>query len=233
MASEITTQDRMNYVLDGASVKIRYNEWELERGDIGTLAEIRREMRAKLTDFYFNKVFTALSSVWTAANTPNNFTDLGTTVTATSIEDAVDEINYRGGGAKIIIGTRRALQPITKFGGFWDSGTTGAGTPHAPIPGVLEEIHQTGWVGRYYGVPVVGLDQIFDNPVDYNPLLPEDKILVVGHSVGDFITYGDVRVKQWTDNNPTPPDFFIELYQQFGMLVDNAAGIYVIKVTTA
>jgi len=230
LASEITVSERMNYILDGASVKVTYNQWELERGDIGTVSEIRNEMRAKLADYYFNKVFTALSSVWQAGNTPNNFTNLGTAITATALEDGIDEINYRGGGAKLVIGTRRALQAITKFGGFWDSGTTAAATPHAPIPGVLEEIRQTGWVGRYYGVPVVGLDQIFDNPEDYNALLPENKVLVVGNRVGEFITYGDVRQKNWEDMNPTPPQFFLELYQQFGMIVDNAQGIYVIQV---
>lgn len=231
LASEITVSERMNYVLDGASVKVTFNEWELERGEIGTLQSIQQEMRAKLADYYFNKVFTALSSVWNGSNTPYNFTHLGTKLTDTALEDAIDRINYVAGGAKLVIGTRRALQPITKFGAFWDSGTTAAGTPHAPIPSVLEEIRQTGWVGKYYGVPVVGLDQIFDNPEDNTPLLPEDKVLVIGHEVGEFITYGDPKVKQWQDWNPTPPQWFLEIYQQFGIIVDRAEGIYVIKVT--
>lgn len=182
-----------------ADVKVTYDEWELENGDIGTVASISAEMRNKLADFYFTKVFTALTTVWTAGNTPNNFTSLGTPITATALQNAIHEINYRGGGAKLIVGTRRALEPITLFGAFHDSGTTAAGTPHAPIPSVLEEIHQTGWVGKYFGVPVLGLDQVFDNPEDYNALLPEDKILVIGNRVGEFITYGEVRTKQWND----------------------------------
>ena len=190
-------------------------------------------MRAKLADYYFNKVFTALTTVWTAVNTADNFTELGTTITATALKNAINRINYAGGGAKLIVGTRRALEPITEFGAFWDSGTTAAGTPHAAIPSVLEEIHQTGWVGKFYGVPVLGLDQIWDNPEDYNTLLPEDKILVIGNQVGEFITYGDVRTKNWTDMNPTPPQWYLELYQQFGMIVDNAQGLYVIKVATS
>ncbi len=231
LASEVTVSERMNYILDGADVKVTYNEWEMERGDIGTVAEIRAEMRNKLADYYFNKVFTALSTVWTVGNTPNNFTQLATPLTAAALEDAIDEINYRGGGAKVVVGTRRALQPITRFGAFWDAGVTAAGTPHAPIPSVLEEIRSTGWVGRYYGVPILGIDQIWDNPEDYNALLPEDKVLVIGKEVGEFITYGPVRTKQWTDWNPTPPQFYLEIYQQFGMIIDNAQGIYVIDVT--
>lgn len=233
LASEITTSERINYVLDGADVKVVYDEWELERGDIGTIDEIRREMNAKLRDFYFNKVFTALSTIWNETNTPNNYTDVGGELTATALEDMVDEINYRGGGAKLIVGTQRALQPITKFGAFWDSGTPTAGTPQVAIPSVLEELRQTGWVGRYYGVPVLKINQIWDNPEDYNTLLPEDKVLVIGEQVGEFITFGDVRTKQWTDPNPTPPLWYLELYQMFGLLVDNSQGIGVLEVTPA
>lgn len=233
LASEITVSDRMNFVLDGADVKVTWNQWEMERGDIGSVATISREMRLKLQDYYFNKVFTMLTTVWTAGNTPNNFVNLGTPITANALIDAIEEINYRGGGAKVIIGTRRALQPITGFGAFWSSGVDAAGTPHAPIQSVLEEIHQTGWVGRFYGVPVVGLNQIFDNPEDYNALLPEDKVLVLGEKVGEFITYGDVKTKSWVDNNPTPPQEYLEIYQQFGLIVDNAQGVYVIQVTLA
>lgn len=233
LAHEITTSERMNYVLDGADIKVHWNQWEMERGDIGTLADIRREMNAKLRDYYFQKVFTAMSTVWNASNTPNNFVDVGGPVTATVLEDAIDEINYRGGGVKMVIGTKRALQPVTKFGTFWNTGTTAAGTPHAPIQSALEEVRQTGWVGTYYGANIVGLDQIFDDPENYQPLLPEDTILVVGQRVGDFITYGDVRTKSWTDWNPTPPQEYLEIYQQFGLMIDNAQGIYVIKVTNS
>jgi len=231
LASEITVTERMNYILDGADVKVTFNEWELERGDIGSLSEIRSEMNAKLADYYFNKVFTALTTVWTAANTPNNYTSLGTNVTASSLEDAIDEINYRGGGAKLVIGTQRAMQPITKFAGFWAPTTTAAGTPHVAIPSAIEEVKANGFIGRYYGVELMKIPQIWDNPEDYNALLPENKILVIGHDVGEFITYGPERTKQWTDMNPTPPQWFLEIYQQFGMIIDNAQGLYVIGVT--
>jgi hypothetical protein len=230
LGSEITLTERMNYILDGSDVKVGFSEWDLERGDIGTLAEIQTEMRAKLADYYFNKVFTALSTIWTNGNTPSNYVNLGTALTKTALKDGVDQVNLTGGGAKIIVGTRKALNSITEFGGFWDSGVTAAGTPRVAIPSVIEEIHNTGWVGRFYGVPVMALDQIYDNPEDYNGLLPEDKVLVIGQKVGEFITYGDVKTKTWTDNNPTPPYYYVEMYQQFGMIIDNAQGIYVIKV---
>lgn len=223
LASEITVNERINYVLDGADVKVGFNEWDLQNGDIGTLDSIRTEMAAKLRDYYLNKVFTALTSVWTAGNTPNNFTSVGGSITATALENAIDRINQSTSGAKLIIGTRVAVTPITKFGAFWNDGSNYEASQTA-----LDEIRNSGRLGRYYGVPILALDQTYDNPDDYNSLLPEDKVLVIGENVGEFITYGDVMRKQWIDMNPTPPQWFLEIYQQFGMIVDNAQGIYVI-----
>jgi hypothetical protein len=88
----------------------------------------------------------------------------------------------------------------------------------------------TGFLGRYYGARIIALDQVYDNDWDYNPLLPNDKVLVIGESVGEFITYGDVKNKEWTDMRPTPPQWYLEIYQQFGMIIDRADGIYVIDI---
>jgi len=223
LASEITVSERMNYVLDGADVKVTYNQWELEGGEIGTIQDIRREMAAKLNDYYINKVFTALSTVWTAANTPSNYTSLGTAVTATALEDAINYINQTTPGAKAIVGARAAVTPITKFGAFWTDGTNVGYDPND-----IQQIRQTGWLGKYYGVPVKAVEQVWDNPEDWNALVPTDKVLIIGEGVGDFITYGDVKTKQWSDMNPTPPQWMLEIYQQFGLIIDNAMGIYVI-----
>lgn len=226
LASEITVRDRINYVLDGADVKVTYNEWELQSGELGSIEEIRAEMSAKLRDYYLGKVFTALSTVWSAANTPNNYTAVGGALTATALENAIDRINQTTSGVKAVIGTRAALNSVTKFGAFWDDG----GSNVADVPDNIREIMATGFLGKYYGARLIALDQIYDNPADYNALLPTDKVLVVGEGVGEFITYGDVKTKEWTDMRPTPPQWYLELYQQFGMIIDRADGIYVIGV---
>jgi len=223
LSSEITIVDRINFILDGADVKVTYNEWELERGEIGTVESISNEMRAKLRDYFVNKVFTALTTIWTAANTANNFTSMGGPITGAALENAINYINRTTPGAKIIVGSRQAVTPITKFGAFWTDGTT---------TGFAEElimrIFENGWLGKYYGVPVLAIEQIWDNADDYNALIPTDKVLVIGEKVGEFISYGDVKTKQWTDMNPTPPQWYLELYQQFGMIIDNAQGIFML-----
>lgn len=226
LAHEITVTERLNYILDGADIKVTANLWELEAGDIGTVGEIRTEMMAKLRDYYLGKVIAGLGTIWTAANTPLNFTDVGGPLTATALKNAIDRINQTTGGVKAVVGLRSALTPITTFGAGY---TDGAGVSQV-VPENIREIMQTGWLGRYYGAPIVALEQVYDNPDDYNPLLPADKVLVIGNNVGEFITYGEVKTKEYTDMRPTPPQWYLELYQEFGMVIDNADGIYVIKV---
>lgn len=229
LANEITITDRIHYVLDGSDVKVTYNEWEMENGEIGTVDEIRGEMLAKLKDSFQNKVFTALSTIWNATNTPDNFTSVGGAVTADALEAAIDQINNTTGGVRAVVGVRSIMTPITKFGAFWnDGGTLGTDAQWAGIDSQLEEVVRRGMLGRYYGAPLIALDQIWDNPEDYNTLLPDDKILVIGENVGEFITYGDVKNKQYSDMRPTPPQWFLELWQQFGLLIWKAQGIYVL-----
>lgn len=231
LATEITVSERMNYILDGADVKVTANLWELENGEIGTVADIRREMAAKLRDFYFTKLFTALSTVWSATNTPDNYTSVGGVITNTALEDAINWVNQNAGGVKAVIGMRAVMTPITKFAAFWDDG----GSNVAASQNAIDEIRQTGRLGRYYGAPLQSVDPIYNNPEDYEDLFAPvaDKILVIGQSVGEFILYGEVKTKQWEDMDPTPPYWFLELYQQFGMIIDNALGIYVLDGVTA
>lgn len=226
MAHEITVTDRVNYILDGADIKTTWNEWEMEGGELGTIESIRAEMLAQLRDYYYNKIYTALTTVWTVGNTPLNYTAVGGAITAAALEGAIDRINQTTPGVKAVVGTRAAMTPITKFGAFWNDGTVGA--VGFPVNSQMEKVVQNGMLGRYYGAPLIVLDQTFNNPVDYTALLPTDKILVLGQNIGEFITYGETKEKQYSDPRPTPPQWFLELYQQFGLLVWNAEGLYVI-----
>ena len=208
-----------------ADVKITVNEWELEAGNVGTLESMRTEMMAKLKDFYMGKVYTALTTVWTAVNTPTNFTNVGGAINPVVLIAAIDNINQTVGKAKAIVGARSTLTPITQFGGFWTDPLSGNTAVNDPA---ILEIMSTGWLGKFYGTPVVAIDQIWDNPEDYNTMIPTDKVLVLGENVGDFVTFGAERWKEYSDPRPTPPQWFLEVYQQFGLLVWNAMGIHVL-----
>lgn len=236
LSSEITISDRINFVLDGADVKVTYNEWELERGEIGTVDSITSEMRAKLRDYFVTKVFTALSSVWSGANTPDNYGTVtvadwaaGNATAEAVVRGAIDHINQTTSGAKIVIGSKEAMTPTTLYSSFWQSneGTKVAHTADELIMRVFE----SGWLGKYYGVPHVAIPQVWDNIEDFNTMVPTNIVLVIGEDAGEFITYGDVKTKQWSDMAPTPPQWMLEIYQQFGLIIDNARGIFIIEIT--
>ena len=225
MKSEITVEDRINYVLDTAIVGVNANAWDLESGELGTVDSIKKEATAKLKDYYFNKVFTALTTIWNATNTPLNYTNVGGAITSAALINAINHINNTVGGAKAIVGLRSALTPITLFGTSWSDGSS-----TNPVNSRLEEVMDTGWMGKYYGVPVIALNQTYDNLADHNALLPADKVLVIGNKVGEFITYGPEHAKEWTDPRPTPPMWNFDIFAQFGFLIDSVEGIYVIEV---
>jgi hypothetical protein len=223
LKSEVTVTERMNWIFDGAQVGLMANVWDLESGDIGTAESLRAEALLKLRDYYLNKVFTAISTIWTSVNTPDNYTAMNGHLTATALENAIDRINATTSGAKAIVGVRSLLTPITKFGAFWNDGTT-----YGKIDSQLDLVVQNGFLGKFYGVPIVALNQVYNNPEDYSPLLPTDKVLVIGDKVGEFVTYGPVISKEWTDNEPTPPYWHWDAYQEFGMVIDNAQGVYLL-----
>lgn len=226
LADEIAVTDRLNYAFDAHIVKTMANLWDLERGDIGTVQDMRREMTSALSDFYMNRVFTLLGSVWSETNTPDNYAETAT-LTKTVVDDAIKQINYRAGGVQAIVAVRNTLLPMVDWVGYstYDS--------HKQFSDeILTETLRSGWFGQYKGVSnVIGLNQIWNDPEANEALLPEDLVLVIGKNVGEFVTFGQPRWKEYTDMVPTPPYFVLEMYQQWGMIIDNAEGIYVIKIT--
>lgn len=227
LADEIAVEDRVNYLLDGHVVKTMVNLWDLEAGDLGTLAEIKQEMTQKLTDFYVGRVFGLLATVWNATNTPYNYVEVAGDLTKAALDDAIDYITYRSGAVRSVVGVRNRLLPITDFAGY----TTYNGQ-HAFSDPILTEALRSGWIGQYRGVTnILGIPQVWDNPADNNALIPENYVLVIGENAGEFITFGEPKWKEYTDMEPTPPYFVLEMYQQWSLLVDMAESIFVIKLT--
>lgn len=231
LASEITVSDRINYVLSGADIRVHANEWDLESGELGTVQSIRSEMLAKLHDYYVGAVFNALATLWNPVNTPLFYAAVPGAVTAAALQNMINTITYYAGGVKAIVASQWALNPMTQFAGYVPYQPTPASWG-VGIPSTLEEIQKTGRVGTYYGVSnIIGLRQIWDNPEDYNPFIPTDIILIIGDNAGDFITFGDVRTKEWTNMEPTPPLWNTEIYQQWGMIIDRIQNIGIIRIT--
>lgn len=230
LSSQITVKEVVNYNLDQAYAEVSHNEWEVESGEIGTVDDIRREMTAKLSDFYVTKVLNAMYLLATI-NDSANFYYVSAPITRTVLEDAIDYIADTAGAVRAVVGRRTALAPITKFAGYRIPIAAEVATPSAglPVPSALEEIRRTGWFGIYYGANFISLEQVYDNPYDRTPLIKDNMIVVVGNECGEFITYGDSREDQWTDMSTAPPTWHIRTYQQFGLMFDRMENVAVIR----
>lgn len=225
LRSEITVSERMNYTLDTYHVGVLANEFELASGEIGSVDEIKNEVAAKLRDYLYGKIFTMLTTIWTEANTPIQFTDVGAPVTKAALDNMIEAVGNRAPSVKAIAGVRSALLPITEFAGW----STYSSTNHM-AEFVSEELARTGWVGQYKGVPLVVIPQDRNNPEDDTILVPTDKILVIGDMVGEYITYGSMNPVEYTDNRIIPPQWNYSVWGQHGMIVDNADNLGVLKI---
>lgn len=223
MQSQMTLTDRVAYTLDTALVSVWANMLDLQNGRFGTAQDLISEMQIKLREYYINKVFTALSTIWTTSNTPNNYTSVGGSVTSTVLNNAIARIDNTTNGVKAIVGTKEALRPITTFAQWSVDGSNAA-----LIQSVATEVANNGMLGSYRGIPLVVAQQSFDYPDTNQKMIPSDKILVIGENVGEFITYGDPITQEWVKYETVPPTWNYALGQQFGFIIDNANGIYVI-----
>lgn len=229
MKSEVVISERINYVLDYAITGITANVQELKQGEIGTVDSLRSEMIKKLRDFYMGKVFTALTSVWTSTNTPNNYADSGSTITKTALDNMMNTIIRLSGNVKAIAGTRDALLPITEFAG-WAINPSASDPTGLLIQSIGEELMKTGWVGSYKGTPLVVIPLEYDDPESNTLLIPTNKILVIGDKAGEFITYGGVESQEYTQDNIVPPQWNLNIWQSYGFIIDYAQRLGVIKV---
>lgn len=231
LASQLTVRENITHNLDTAYAEVSHNEWEIESGEIGTADSIRREMLAKLSDFYQVKVMNALYTLATIDDS-QNFYYMSAPITRAVIEDAIDYITDTAGAVRSVVGRRTALAPITKFAGYRvglggsETGSDGI----VPINSALEDIRRTGWFGQYYGTNFVALDQVYDNEFDRLPLIQDDLVVVIGDNCGEFITYGDVKEEQWTDMATLPPSWHIRIHQQYGLLFDKMENVAIIRL---
>jgi hypothetical protein len=226
IAHEISVNDTVNYAKGFIQMSTTYNEWDLINGNIGTLADIISEMMNYVKDHYQNQMFASLAAIWTAANTPDNYATMGgVQLTANALRAAIDRVNETAGGVRAVVGLRSVLTPTTTFGNFNVGYTNNV---YVGATDNVKEIMETGWLGQYYGAPIVALRQQYNNPRDHAALLPTDKVLVIGEDVGEFLMFGGVKQSNKEIGDIIPPQYRQTLYQEVGMFIDNAEGLYLI-----
>lgn len=236
LADQIQIGEIYTYVLDTIIAKTRWSVVELRRGELGTIADFRREMEATLVDEIVTRLFNMIASTWNGTVSYTNYVDATATgLTDTVLTNMIETVLYYAGNVRAIIGTRAALLPIYQAAGVFEVTPTGANTNGVvTVQSILEEWRRTGRVTNYKGVPLIELPQVFKRSLGgYDtPLLPSDKVLVIGDNAGEAILYGGTESQDSTDLRVEPAEYQLALWRSFGMIVDRPENIGVIKVNS-
>lgn len=236
LADQMTfPKETYTYQIDWLIAKVRYSMWELQRAELWSVDDLRKEMASTLIDELVARIFTLIGTTWTAVNTPNNFLSTSA-LTETALESMVEQVLLKAGNVRAIVGTRAVLLPIYKFNGIFEHKTLADGTTSNPnafaVNSILEQWKRTGRLTDFRGIPLVELPQIYKRTADgYNtPLLPTNQIQVIGDNAGEIILYGDVTTQEYTDDKTEPPEFAMSMWRGFGMVIDQPENVGIINI---
>lgn len=228
-------QNQFTYSMQQLIAGTHMNMMEVRNGELGTLEEIKKAVRADLIDDAVSKIFNLLTTVWSSTNTPNNFINATSTgLTQTALDTAIETILSSVGNVKAIVGTRKALLPLYKFSGFADVLLANGTTRQAlPLNEVLLEYWRTGKVSEYLGSPVIDIPQITANtlPSLNRKLIRDDIVLVIGDDVGNIVQYDTFEEQEHVDTSKQPADYQYHTWNAWSVLVDRPEGIVVIKTS--
>ena len=235
LTDAIVYKTQFNYMFDRLIAGYSGNLMEIKRGELGTLEEIKREVRADLIDECVSKVFNLLTTVWNSTSTPSNFVNATSTgLTATNLDSAMENLIEKAGNIRAIIGTRRALLPLYSFAGYKDVLLADGSTREAlPLTELLMERQRTNRISLYNGTTVVEIPQILENrlPTINRKLVRDDVVLLVAENAGSIALMGDPEEQEHTDTSKQPADYVYHTWQQWGLLVDRPEYLSVIEVS--
>jgi len=239
--------EQETYLADRLVAGTSHSLWEIQSGEVGTIEQMRTELRADIFDELVSKVFTLLSTVWNSTDTPNNYFDGSSTgVTSTMLDSAIETLLDHTGSVRSIVGSRRALLPIYTFAQYREFVLGGSGNnpdrAMFPVTRAFDEFSNTGRVSTYKGIPLVELPQVYRNRLPANAtgtllsseqrMIPTDKILVIGDQVGEVLLMGGTEYQDYTDPSTQPPNYVLHSWQGYGLWVDDVEAIAVIKTNT-
>lgn len=235
-AHMIAYQENMVRVFDRIITGFQDSLWNVRSGEVATVEKIRTELKADLFDEIVSRVFTLLTTVWNATDTPNNYVDASSTgITATVLDTMIENVFEFSPGVKAIVGSRRALLPVYAFSQYREFALTGTNTDAIAFPTTaFNEYTNSLKVSTYRGIPLVEIPQVFRNtlPDIRARMIPTDRVLVIGEDVGEVEVMGETDYQEAIDLNTQPGKYRLHAWQAFGMIVDNVEGIGVIKTNT-
>lgn len=211
------------------------NVMEIEKGELGTLDDLKREVRLDLFDEIISKMFNMLTSVWSSTNTPNNYTNATATgLTVTALDAAIENIIEMAGSVKAIVGTRKSLLPLYDFASYREFVLSDNSTRVAlRMEPVLLERYRTNKLASYHGAPIIEIPQVLEKrlPQVNRKLVRDDLVIVVGEDAGKAYLMGDLMTQDMTDLTKQPPDYSYWNWQKYSILVDRPELIHIIETS--
>jgi hypothetical protein len=223
----------LSHALDRVIAKVRHSLWEVQSGEIGTAADIRDQLARALVEGIVKRVFLLIGSVWVDNATPRtSYHYASGGITETVLENMISTVGYFTSRVRAIVGTQLALRGVQSLAGVREYAASDNSRFIVPIAPVLEQWGLTGRVTTFRGVPIIELPQIFEESADnfFSPMLPNDRIYVIGDNVGEIVLYGPTEYQEHIDTGVEPADYVLSAWRQFGVMITKPEGIGYIRI---
>ena len=188
---------------------------DLKTGRVDSFGALISDAREAMEIAIYKKIYELLAQTYNATGSgKNNQSTVTNKLTKATVDEAINTVRKKTGGAPTIIGDYDLCTEIESFDGF------------SYI--ALEEIRTHGLLGKYRGCNIVYLPEILD-PVTQKSIVPTDKLFVVGRKIGVYGDYNTMDSMQETNINDK--SWNCRLDKEMGACITKPEGIYVITVT--
>lgn len=188
---------------------------DLKTGRVDSFGALISDARDAMETAIYQKIYELLAQTYNATGSASGSqASVSNTLTKTVLDDAINKVRKKVGGAPTIIGDYDLCSQIEGFDGF------------SYI--ALEEIRNTGILGKYKGCNIVYLPEILD-PVTQKSIVPTNKLFIVGRKIGVYGDYNDMDMMQ--EININDKSWNCRLDKEMGACITKPEGIFCITVT--
>ena len=188
---------------------------DLKTGRVDSFGALISDARDAMDTAIYQKIYELLAQTYNATGSASGLqASVSNTLTKTVLDDAINKVRKKVGGAPTIIGDYDLCSQIEGFDGF------------SYI--ALEEIRNTGILGKYKGCNIVYLPEILD-PVTQKSIVPTNKLFIVGRKIGVYGDYNDMDMMQ--EININDKSWNCRLDKEMGACITKPEGIFCITVT--
>lgn len=188
---------------------------DLKTGRVDSFGALISDARDAMETAIYQKIYELLAQTYNVTGSASGSqASVANTLTKTVLDNAINQVRKKVGGAPTIIGDYDLCSQIEGFDGF------------SYI--ALEEIRNTGILGKYKGCNIVYLPEILD-PVTQKSIVPTNKLFIVGRKIGVYGDYNDMDMMQ--EININDKSWNCRLDKEMGACITKPEGIFCITVT--